>query len=140
MATMTELSGFTWLIIAWTILGLVIAGVQILKPVNRGELGFFLVILFGPLGLVIAWAVRENNLLEQRNSERIPTADSRPLTVPVRDDHAPSLVPLSAPLGPLKSREEAESELARFDVLRQQGVVTQAEFDRRRRELLGLGR
>jgi hypothetical protein len=136
---MIDLSGFTWFIIAWTFVALVIAGVQILKPVNRSGLGFFLVLLFGPLGLVIAWVVRENNLLEQRDRQRNATTASSPATAVVPDPHPPALVSLGDPPRKRTSQEDAESELARFDMLRQQGIVSQAEFDQKRRGLLGLG-
>lgn len=43
----------------------IVAGALILKPVDRSGLGMVLGFFLGPIGLVIAWTIRSNDLLER---------------------------------------------------------------------------
>ena len=74
-----------------------VAGALILKPVDKQGVGVALGFFLGPIGLVIAWAKRENELLERREyKERhrvalddvrtTPTPGARPAWAP---DEAP---------------------------------------------------
>lgn len=84
------------LIIA-NIIAFCVAGALILKPVDKQGVGVALGFFLGPIGLVIAWAKRENELLErQEYKERhraalddvksTPTPGARPSWAP---DEAP---------------------------------------------------
>lgn len=47
-----------------------IAGSLLLKPVDREGAGFALGLFLGPIGLVITWAMRANELLEREQREK----------------------------------------------------------------------
>lgn len=74
-----------------------VAGSLILKPVDKQGVGVALGLFLGPIGLVIAWAKRENELLERREyKERHRTAldDVRTTTTAgVRPSWAPDEAP-----------------------------------------------
>ena len=56
------------LLIVASIVAMGVAGALMLKPVDREGTGAALGVLLGPIGLVIAWTMRSNELLER--SER----------------------------------------------------------------------
>lgn len=63
--------------------GFGIAGGLLLSPVDRSEAGFMLGFFLGPVGLVIAWAMRANGLLELERKEQ------RQLTAPPQSSAHP---------------------------------------------------
>lgn len=138
---MSDVSVGMLVLAGWAVLGMMIAGAVILKPADQGGYGLFLAILFGPLGLIIAWAMRENFVLERaRNEARqlVTAPDARTEAVPTPLSDTDALLRIKPATDAKPGSAEAEGEVARLDALRAQGIVSQREFDRRRAELLGL--
>lgn len=88
------------LLIVVSFLSFGIAGALMLKPVDRGGTGFALGPLLGPIGLVIAWTMRANELLERAEYEKRHTHTLPPALssgVPTRPNERPSWAPAEAP-------------------------------------------
>ena len=56
---------FIFLAILSSVVSLGVAGALMLKPLDRQGTGFALGFLLGPIGLIIAWTIRQNELLER---------------------------------------------------------------------------
>ena len=86
--------------VLFAVLGLVVtfgtfawAGALILKPVDREGTGIALGLLLGPMGLLIAWVMRSNELLERAEyRER-----HRAVTDAAKESGKPAWVPDEAP-------------------------------------------
>src|SRR5437762_2374483 len=75
--------GGIWLAFVFILLGAQacafgVAGGKLLEPLDRYGDGFALGFLLGPVGLVIAWAMRANGLLELERKERPHAAAPAP--------------------------------------------------------------
>jgi predicted lipid-binding transport protein (Tim44 family) len=127
----------------WALLGGItcgIAGYMMLDIVDSGWQGFFAGLFLGPIGLVIAWVMRDNLLREraeraERAKRHAPIDDTihRMQSLPRRGRNEASQVPpVSRPA------TSAIEELERLAALREKGHVTDEEFNIRKRQLLGL--
>jgi len=67
-----------------------VAGSKLLEPLDRAGEGFTIGFFLGPVGLVIAWAIRDNGLREQDRRERRTSAAGAPSSVPTPAPRRPS--------------------------------------------------
>jgi hypothetical protein len=114
-----------------------IAGFMMLDNAERGGAGFALGFFLGPIGLVIAWVMRDNALREEesRRSRHHPIDDylknmKAPATSPNR---ATPARPTASHVASLTAIEELE----RLAALKERGHVTDEEFNRKKAQLLG---
>ena len=91
-----------------------IAGATILSEVERTFTGLLLGFFFGPLGFVIAWAMRANRLNEEERRRR-------------QHVQAPAVM----------RQISAVEELEKLAVLRERGHITEEEFARAKAQILG---
>jgi hypothetical protein len=102
------------------------AGATILSEVERTFTGVLLGFFFGPIGLVIAWAMRSNKLAEEERRRR----QHHPI-----DDYLRAMKATSSPLAP-QSMSPVE-ELERLAGLRERGHITDEEFNQAKAQILG---
>ena len=99
------------------------AGATILSEVDRTMTGLLLGFFLGPLGLIIAWAMRSNRLHQEeaRRRQHHPPTDGYLATArAARRDAAVSPI----------------DELERLAALRERGHLSDEEFNRRKAQLL----
>lgn len=118
-------------LIAATICGL--AGSALLDSVEHGGRGFWLGFLLGPLGLVIAWAQRDDLKREIEERKRRHHSIDDAMANLSRPPRAFTAQPQAPP-----ANVTAIEELERLAALREKGHVTEEEFNFRKRQLLGL--
>ena len=80
-----------------TLVSFGVAGALMLKPVDRKGAGFALGALLGPIGLVIAWTMRSNELLERAEYAERHRATPPNVTAPVQLADRPSWAPEEPP-------------------------------------------
>ncbi len=114
------------------------AGFFMLDRVDRGATGAALGALLGPLGLVIAWVMRDNGLrdLEERERRHRPPepAGARRGFGHTRTATASAPTPAAQSVTPANAIDELE----RLAALREKGHLSEDEFNHRKRQLLGL--
>jgi len=88
---------FIILALVISLLPMGIAGALMLKPVERGGVGFALGFFLGPIGLVIAWTMRANELLERAAYAERHRAALASMSTPVQQSGKPSWAPEEAP-------------------------------------------
>ncbi|HEY7233850.1 MAG TPA: SHOCT domain-containing protein [Gemmatimonadaceae bacterium] len=114
------------------------AGAALLGAAEKSGTGFWLGFLLGPLGLIIAWAKRDDAMRElEERAQRHRQVDNamRGLRQPVPSPR-PSNGPVAAGGG--SGAPSAIEELERLAALREKGHVSEDEFNYRKRQLLGL--
>ncbi|HKO18405.1 MAG TPA: SHOCT domain-containing protein [Acidobacteriaceae bacterium] len=111
-----------------------VAGYLILDRVDRGDVGGALGFFLGPIGLVIAWVMRDNGLRDEEERKRIRANHSAEAPVGF-GRRTPMPPPPASPSGSLSSDVEA---LERLAALKERGHITQEEFDYKKRQVLGL--
>jgi len=111
-----------------------LAGAAMLDSVEKSGTGFWLGFLLGPIGVVIAWAKRDDARREleerARRHRHVDDVMSNLRTTP----RAPApYAPIASGVGP-----SAIEELERLAALRERGHISEEEFNYRKRQLLGL--
>lgn len=113
------------------------AGYLLLKPLDRGVTGLMLGLLLGPLGLVIAWIMRENGYRErseyQRRHER-PASDGSTGST----DFGQRSAGIRAHAAPAAAGQKANvaEELERLAALKERGHLSDQEFGRLKSKLI----
>lgn len=106
-----------------------IAGAVILSRIDREFAGCLLGFFLGPLGLVIAWAMRENGIHEEEERRR----HHQSIDATMRNFQIADARQHAAPA----ARVSAIEELERLAALRERGHITDDEFNRRKALILG---
>jgi hypothetical protein len=112
-----------------------IAGYVMLDRVDRGGTGVALGFFLGPIGLVIAWVMRDNALRDQAERQRHHDSRSAPVA-PARRGFG-SAAAARAESSAVSSNVSAPLEaLERLATLREKGHLTDEEFEREKRKLI----
>jgi hypothetical protein len=108
------------------LIGCAIAGYLMLARVDRGFVGVLLGFFLGPIGLLIAWPMRDNALRDRDQRERLHELDRF---------HEPGrLDGLAEPPAPQRSLMH---ELDALVDQRARGLISAEEYERRKRDVLG---
>jgi hypothetical protein len=102
------------------LLACAVAGYLMLARIKRGFAGFLLGLLLGPIGLVIAWVIRDNKLRDLDEAR----ARERAMDLP---DLGAGVVP----------RRTFSQELDDLVAQRARGEITHDEYQRRKEQLFG---
>jgi hypothetical protein len=115
------------------LVGCAVAGYLMLARVDRGLAGVLLGFFLGPVGLLIAWPMRANALLDRQ--ERRDRDRDLARAVPV--SAAPTPVAAARPAAPVAPARSVTFELDALIAQRARGQISADEYERRKAELLG---
>lgn len=128
----TSVTTFLILIVSGIVCGA--AGYYILDRVDRGGLGIALGFFLGPVGLVIAWVLRDSALRDEEMRRQVRV--SFPAEAPVGFGRRTSSQQATLARSPGSLASDVEA-LERLALLKERGYITQDEFDIKKRQVLG---